>query len=326
MLIIIESSFVSFSEPSARSLSQIIMAHPSFLGIPQEIRDDILELFIFYTDSISPPVTEILPLDLSSTHSSGSGLSFTSLQNDLGPCFTYRNLLLVSHKMNEDTVQVMKRFLSLSTGGRTAELRYKLDLIIESQSRFYASWIQLPFWRDSRVVNQNVTPLSIKSIDVNIRVAGRNGPNSQGRGRLFIGGDGGPPSIVWCFFSFLENFVRYGPSFRQRGSTDSSELNSPVTLNSIDGPDEVAAMWHIDVITLHVIPCFPIDPADTAQDVRSRSILSPDHPHEATSRWIQFGMGHLIHNKSISSPFADRISRIELFDTTTRKAFWEFQK
>jgi hypothetical protein len=252
------------------------MAQPSFLGIPLEIRDEIIELFIFHVDAMSPPAlatvessesigtshlldirapsleatqTEDLRprrrrlprLNLSKTHPyrivDPTFEQYTSVQGgvEIGKCFVYKTLLLVSRQVYEETIAVMRR--SLSGSGR--KMRYKLDIILEWEDRLYASWTRVPFFRDSGILSTtNVEsesmdkqgqglqgPVHVDTVDVNIRIVGPK------RGRLIRAGNGGSGIIVWLLLRLLDGFVRYGPSFRPKQSRPLSQTKSPSVIN-----------------------------------------------------------------------------------------------
>jgi hypothetical protein len=342
-------------------LDKVMPAYPSFLAIPLEIRDEIIEIFIFHTDAVSPPApalaieswkststshsdTDTPPLggapaedsqprpprlDLSKTHPyrivDPTFKQYTSVQDDveIGKCFVYKTLLLVSRQVHEETIAVMRRFLSSGM----EKMRYKLDIILEREDRLYASWTRLPFFRDPRILSttsvdsgsseerrQGQEPVRVDTVDVNIRIVGSNGPNPRDRGTLIRAGCGGPGIIVWPLLRLLDGFIRYGPSFRPEQSQETSFI--PLRVPASDQLEAIATSSQIatkaNLLTLAITPCYAFDPCHGKPGWQT-------DPRHSTAGWISYGMGFLTcrggrESKEYGNYLRAGVGRVELYD------------
>jgi hypothetical protein len=193
---------------------------PSLLNLPRELRDHIIELVLI--TELSPPAGP----------SSAASQNRTAIQDvkqaawDYGPTHvmyeaqpdyvtTSLPLLLVNRQLSAETKAALQRL----------PLTYGLDVMFVNEQELLPTWLCVPALSD-RVDHVVATFRAFNTADAK----GRSG---------FMGGDGGPPEILWCFYSLLERFLKCGPVGDQ-GKPDSPDRNITIqvlTLDFVTPPD-----------------------------------------------------------------------------------------
>jgi len=167
----------------------------SLLGLPREIRDEILRLVL--CSRREPPDEQG---DTSSLNShDNSGASYADFH-----CRSWSTGGLVRHHADSSTVkpnasgillanlQLRTETLKLALGS----LNYSLDMFLLNEEKLLPTWTCVP------LLSQQT-----ESVTATLRYNGySSGPRSG-----FRGGNGGPPRIVWAFYILLERFVKVGP-------------------------------------------------------------------------------------------------------------------
>lgn len=131
---------------------------------------------------------------------------------------TCTSLLLLNHQLYAETMTN----LSITPQSGT----YHLDLILLDETLLCPTWLRVP------ALTNNVD-----EVNVQLRIAGSHPNNLEeyrevniGTRSSFAGGDGGPPLIVWQFYSVLDRFLRVGPT----GECQSKQKHRDVVLKTLD--------------------------------------------------------------------------------------------
>ena len=196
------------------------MASNSLLDIPRELRDRILELAICAKlDAPRPPGEAGI-----STRKRLTDIGYKVWHADENVLYLPKtvapaslSLLLTNRQIHDETTETMKR-----TG---AASRYELDLMLVDEHMLLPTWVCVPSFCER-----------VTSVHTTLRICG----GYPGRFRsIFTGGDGGPPKIVWRFYSVLERFLQCGPM-----GENAKRKDLFITIDSVD----------IDIITPELAP------------------------------------------------------------------------
>ena len=169
----------------------------SLLGIPRELRDNIIELVLLFTHT---------PLDYP-----GAALQHRVPLIDIdyrsweyGPCNnlyekqdfvpTSLPLLLVNRQLYAETRAALQR---LPEGHS-----YLLDVMLVDEAELWPTWLSVPVLVDR-----------VDSVLAKFRIFG----NQQNDYHSVLDpGDASPLQLVWCFYCLLERFLRRGPVGQRR--------------------------------------------------------------------------------------------------------------
>jgi hypothetical protein len=77
-----------------------------------------------------------------------------------------------------------------------AGLSYKLDVMFFQERELWPTWLCIPSLAEQ-----------VDRVEVTFRIFEPRRDN----GSAFVGGDGSPPQIYWCFYFLLEHFLAHGP-------------------------------------------------------------------------------------------------------------------
>jgi hypothetical protein len=194
------------------------MPSNSFLGLPQELRDFIIEHAITVTTRAPSTLNketateEYDDLDYMS-RVGGRGVFYPAKQYHTSPFA----LLLVNHQLYDETKAMLDR-LSLSNG-----IKYSMDVILSDEEFLYPNWTYIP------PLVQNVD-----SFAVNFRILGIGGNEKNG----FMDEEGSTGSAVWRLYSVLERFLRCGAS-KPRNASDNRRLHLKQLAINVETPADV---------------------------------------------------------------------------------------
>ena len=203
----------------------------SLLDIPREVRSHILELVL--CSSRAPPQNPATALqnriELHDVQYHAWEYGPRNNKYEQGNYITTSlPLLLVNRQLFVETQSVLER-LSMKHS-------YSLDIMFVNEQELWPTWLSVPAL-STRVDNLAAT----------VRIFGS--PKSLGQSG-FRGGDGGPPQIVWCFYSLMERFLIHGPvGKRISGSQDKNITIKVLTLNIVTPLD--SNMWPTDIEQCH---------------------------------------------------------------------------
>ncbi|KAL1979892.1 hypothetical protein VTN96DRAFT_5026 [Rasamsonia emersonii] len=202
------------------------MGTPSLLGLPQELRDIILDLVLF--TERAPPQDEATALEgrvnrHDCTDSEYERWTNRVLHEDLEDATASGPLLRVNRKLAADT----RRALARPRKNKADLLRqpYILDILAVSGRRLLPTWLFAP-----------ALVLCVDEVVATIRMGSYEDPleslESVMREGLF-------PSIVASFHELMKRFVCCGPgSARRNGSSDKGIVIKTLTVNIASNDDE----------------------------------------------------------------------------------------
>jgi hypothetical protein len=175
------------------------MPSNSLLGLPQELRDFIIEYAL--TSTGTAPKT----LDKECNTKEYDDIDYVSRIGGRGVFYPVQKhhtspfaLLLVNHQLHDETKATLNR-LSTSYGSK-----YNMDVILSEEEYLYPTWTSIP------PLVQNVDVFS-----VNFRIFGVGSNDTNG----FMDSDGSTGPAIWRLYTVLERFLRCGAI----GSRSSSE-------------------------------------------------------------------------------------------------------
>jgi hypothetical protein len=156
----------------------------SLLSLPQEVRDQILDLVLI---AQSPPPRG--PCDKQERQPTCDFRYHVSLEA-YKPNAT--GLLLTNHQLSAETKQNIQR---------KKDLAFRLDVMVVQERELWPTWTSIP------CSNLNL----VDTVKVTFRIFGP--PHHLNHEfSLFRPGDGGPPVIAWQFNDLLKRFVCVGPT------------------------------------------------------------------------------------------------------------------
>ncbi|CAI6338148.1 unnamed protein product [Periconia digitata] len=248
---------------------------PSFMELPQEVRDQICG------EVLLSPTAEAPDLGLSYKAMIEGRKSYnwpeTSGRDSSRYCIRYlpsasttvatcTPLLLVNHQLYAETMANLSATPQSST--------YDLDLIVLDERLLCPTWLRVP------VLTNNVD-----QVNVQLRVAGCHPKNVEeyrgidiGTRSLFARGDGGPSLMVWCFYAVLVRFLRVGPT----GECQSNRKHRSIVLKTLD----------IDVRTPpNIDPSHFVKPGSSRKRSASKdigSVVDPDYLARFLTGYIEY--------------------------------------
>ena len=170
---------------------------PSFLEIPRELRDKIIELAIM-TEAAPPQNADVgnaaVYKELNDIHYlSWNGANFVLYRQNSIPSNTL-SLLLVSRSVQAQTLAALARLQCTST--------FKLDVMLVQECQLWATWTSY---------HPVFTP-EVETVHVSFRILPRTKCCHSEHSNHFRGSDGGPLTIIWQLHSLLERSLRCGPA------------------------------------------------------------------------------------------------------------------
>jgi hypothetical protein len=179
------------------SADSFIATMPSFLTLPRELRDKILNLVISPLPAPQDISDEGNRVRLKDYHHDRSTRAPGNVLYIEHPKRTdAASLRLVNRQLSTEIIDVIRIFPTKHS--------YILDITI-AERELLPTWLYVPelTMRVDRVYTQ------IRSI----------GFPTQTCRQLFEGGDGGPPAIFlsWAFYNIIDRFLKVGPVGRQPG-------------------------------------------------------------------------------------------------------------
>lgn len=200
------------------------MGMDSLLGIPRELRDNIIELILLSThippDYPGTALRHRVPL-----------IDIDYRSWEYGPCNNLYEkqdfvpaslpLLLVNRQLCMETKAALQR---LPEGHS-----YLLDVMLVDEAELWPTWLSVPVLVDR-----------VDSVLAKFRIFG----NLQDDYHSVIDpGDASPPQLVWCFYSLLERFLRRGPVGQRRmRSTDRNITIKTLTLDFLSPSDSTMVL------------------------------------------------------------------------------------
>lgn len=171
----------------------------SFLDVPREVRDRIIELVLCSqtgTPYMETATEERVELD---DFENRWQYARVKVKYAKQVHITSTSLLLVNHQVHVETVEAVNRLPSKRS--------YRLDVAVVNEEGLYPTWISVPS-----------LSTRVDKVHSSFRVVGF--LDQKGR-QLFRGSsDGAPPAIGWTFYSLLERFLQYGPVGYRKSPTD----------------------------------------------------------------------------------------------------------
>ncbi|MCJ1381184.1 hypothetical protein MMC17_004293 [Xylographa soralifera] len=199
---------------------------PSLTDIPPEVRSQIIELVL--CSSRAPPSD---PATTSQNRIELHDLKYVSWQygqeNNMyepdGYITNSLSLLLTNRQLWAETQSALRCLPTKHS--------YSLDVMFVNERELWPTWLSVPaLW--TRLDNVFTT----------FRICGSKG---QGPSEL-RGGNGGPPQIIWCFYSLMERFLTYGPvGERKPGSQDRNITINSLTLDIVSSPENEVTMTEL---------------------------------------------------------------------------------
>ncbi|KAF2498236.1 hypothetical protein BU16DRAFT_615311 [Lophium mytilinum] len=183
---------------------------PSLLSIPQELRDNIIEL-VLSSARLAPPTissaetTRCTPATSGESGSPDSGFmswpygpSHVWLEKSVYRSNSYP-LSLTNHQLADETAAALRRLSLLS-------LRYELDVMIANERDLLPTWLSVP-----------VLATKLDVVNVTFRAMGLEDEHKRS---AWKSGCTGPPVIMWCFYYLLEHVLKRGPVGQTSSSRD----------------------------------------------------------------------------------------------------------
>jgi hypothetical protein len=168
----------------------------SFLEIPQELRNKILELAI-NTDTAPPQYANV---DNAAEYKELDDIVYQSWTNGKDVLYPQSSipsnalsLLLVSRSMQAQSLAALARLKCSST--------FKMDVLLVQESELWATWTS----------HRPIFTPNVETIHVSFRILPMIKEDPGGRSHAFRGGNGGPPIIFWHLYTLLERSLRCGP-------------------------------------------------------------------------------------------------------------------
>ncbi|KAH8829087.1 hypothetical protein DL96DRAFT_1708248 [Flagelloscypha sp. PMI_526] len=211
------------------------MASLTFLTIPLDIRESVLELALFTPYNPYPILslaegTRQSPIQRPSfgNHSFFKGHYWhyapCHLSYELGECFSAHNpsliLSLVNRQLKDEVAALIHRFED-----NPEYHRYTLDILFVNEQNFWPTWTSFP----PRPIRKSDGPVVIPRVDVTFRIAGGKKPGRS----IFIHGNAVPPPIEFCVYHILERFLRAGP-FLEKPNESKADINYNIAVLNID--------------------------------------------------------------------------------------------
>jgi len=245
----------------------------TLLSIPEELRDQILEILLLSHRPIPPthpspshPRQDPHILTRSSVRSSVRSWNTTSvLYETHSPTPTATPLLLTNRTLHAQTRRVLAR---LYPHGPI----YTLDVLFLNECLLIPTWLHIPSF--SRHIHR---------VDVTFRIHGSSHDDVR-RGYVgFRSGDGAPPALTWAFYFLLEHFLDHGPVALRADQTPRCGPTAGLSVHEIrldflssgacqDDTPESHRFWQIHHGRGHnceaPLPCLPMHPSWLAKFVR----------------------------------------------------------
>lgn len=222
----------------------------ALLSIAPELRDQILHEVLFQPGR-APPKNPAASRDrkrrkFCEDSKCSDGHDIWVKQDGFFPTTTQTPpILLVNRQMYEEAAGILAR----------RKLHYHLDIMYVKECGLWPTWLSVP-----RLAHH------VESIHCQFRIFDPPpsvNPDWRNK-RQFVGGDGGPPMVVWNFFALLKDYLRYGPS-------------------AFEGLVAQSSVFTVNRLILDVVPPPPGTKDDNLGFPRNRS--APDrHMLEAFAR------------------------------------------
>ncbi|OJJ43902.1 hypothetical protein ASPZODRAFT_19202 [Penicilliopsis zonata CBS 506.65] len=172
----------------------------SLLGLPREIRDEILTLAIShqrpmpgspYLNGESRNRRKLEDINYKSWCFGPSNVKYDKREIKNNLFGTLHSLLLVNHQIAAETRAVLTR----------SRKEYTLDLRVVNEKEVWPTWTMIP----APYRHLDKVTATVRLFDSG------NSQQTRAIDRYFHTGDRTPPKITWCFYTVLERFLRCGP-------------------------------------------------------------------------------------------------------------------
>ena len=185
--------------------------------LPREVRFQILQLVLCSSRALpTDPTTTISQNRIELRDGNHNSWEYGPRHNkyEQGACTTNSLPLLLTNRQLRAETQSVLQHLAIKRS-------YSLDVMLVNERELWPTWLLVPaLWT------------RLDHVVATFRICG-------GKGRSgFVGGDGGPPEIIWCFYSLMERFLTFGPvGERKPGSQDRNITIRSLTLDVVTPPD-----------------------------------------------------------------------------------------
>ncbi|KAH8829089.1 hypothetical protein DL96DRAFT_1027955 [Flagelloscypha sp. PMI_526] len=209
------------------------MASLTFLTIPLDARENILDLVLFTPynpypilslaeGTRQPPIGEPVYQGLFKGwywHYAPCHLSY-----ELKESFAAHNLFLILSLVNRQLKDEVEALIQ-RVEDKPEYNRYTLDILFVNEQSFWPTWTSFP----PRPIRKSGAPVVVPQVDVTFRIAGGKKPGRS----IFSPGNGAPPPIEFCVYHILERFLRVGP-FLEKPDETKADINYNIAALNID--------------------------------------------------------------------------------------------